>query len=343
MFDIKINTNKMKTEFKEIIFSTLESLIQKMNLNEGINLAISQRLTFEKWLQIELSGLLHAKLKGQTDVKVVLEAPTSGKTSKRGESLDIAILRRKEKLFSIELKIIATNYNVVGIDEKTKGITDKVDELIKDLNKAKKDGYNEYMSLAFLFPFPTQKNHRNNVIDFPKHIRKLEQYGDVQHFLFSSNKRFNVAFVSLYGKKKASPTTGVISHTNKVATHKDSVKKVEEVSSKINNRIKYDTPKGIQNLTISCKLGKEYFEKGIISFSKDKDQYLPVNSGTKVKVYIANRVEMLKANFTRASNGTRRFINGYEELAQYFKKNYKLGDVVKVRILNDMEYQILPK
>ena len=52
MFDIKINTNKMKTEFKEIIFSTLESLIQKMNLNEGINLAISQRLTFEKWLQI---------------------------------------------------------------------------------------------------------------------------------------------------------------------------------------------------------------------------------------------------------------------------------------------------
>jgi hypothetical protein len=333
----------MKTELKELVFSTLEGLIQKMKLNEGINLAISQRLTFEKWLQIELSGQLHARLKKRTEYRVVLEAPISSKISKRAKSIDIAILGRKEKLFSIELKIIATNYSVAGIDKKTKGITDKVDELIEDLNKAKKDGYTEYMSLAFLFPFPIQKDHRNNLLDFPKHIIKLEKHGEVQQFFFSSNGSFNVAFVSLYGKKKASVITEVISNSNKFNTLKDSVKKVEVVSSKIDNHVKNDIPKGTQNITISCKLGKEYFEKGIISFSKDEDQYLPVNSGTKVKVYTANRVTMLKANFTRASNGTRRFINGYSELARYFSNNYKLGDVVKVRIINDKEYQILPK
>jgi len=333
----------MKTEIKEVVFSTLESLIQKIKSNEGINLAISQRLTFEKWLQIELSGQLHAQLKKQSDVKVVLEAPISSKISKRAKSIDIAILEKKEKLFGIELKIIATNYSAAGIDKKGKGITDKVKELIKDLNKAKKDGYSEYMSLAFFFPFPIQRDHRNNLLDFPKHIRRLEQHGEVQQFYFSSNGSFNVAFVSLYGKRKASPITEVISNTKKVNTHKDSEKKVEVVSSKIDNHVKNDIPKGTQNITISCKLGKEYFEKGIISFSKDEDQYLPVNSGTKVKVYTADRVTMLKANFTRASNGTRRFINGYSELAQYFNKNYKLGDVVKVRILNAKEYQILPK
>ena len=331
----------MKTELKEVVFSTLESLIQKIKSNEGINLAISQRLTFEKWLQIELSGQLHAQLKKQSDVKVVLEAPISSKISKRAKSIDIAILGGKEKLFSIELKIIATNYNVDGIDKKTKGITDKVDELIEDLSKAREDGYNEYMSLAFFFPFPIQKSHRNNLIDFPKHIKKLEDYGEVQHFSFSSNSSFNVAFVSLYGKKKATPVNRAISNSNVGKVDRYSEKKTEVGPVKIDNQGKYAVTKNAQNIIITCKLGMEYFEKGVISFSKDKDQYLPDNSGTKVRLYTVRGNETFKGNFTRATDGSRRFINGYSELAQYYKRNFKLGDIIRVRILNKTEFMII--
>jgi hypothetical protein len=186
-------------ELKEVVISTLDVLIQRMKINKGLSIAMSQKLTFEKWLQIELAGELSFHLKNQEDLKVILEAPVSEKISKKGPSIDIVIHKANEKLFSIELKIIATNYNVDGIDKKTKGLTDKVDELIEDLNKARNDGYSEYMSLAFVFPFPVRKKHPNNIRDFPKQLRKLSHYGEVNQFTFSFHKMYNVAFVSLYG------------------------------------------------------------------------------------------------------------------------------------------------
>jgi hypothetical protein len=190
----------MKTDLKKVILSNLESLIEKMKHNEGISIAITQRLTFEKWLQIELAGRLNYHLKYETDIKVVLEAPITSKMSKRAKSVDISIQRNNDKLFGIELKIVATNYQVDGIEYKSKGATGKVSELIVDLKKAKEDGYKEYMSLAFVFPFPVQENHRNNARDFPKYLTKLSEYGEVQCIKFNFHSNFNVAFVSLYDK-----------------------------------------------------------------------------------------------------------------------------------------------
>jgi len=192
----------MKKKLKDIF----DILIQKMRESEGISLAMRQRLTFEKWLQIELAGELCKILKSENDVKVLLEAPTVDKISKRAKSVDIAIVKGDEKLFGIELKIIATSYKVAEIEIKSKGITDKVYELFKDLNKAKEDDYQEYMSLAFVFPFPIHSNHRNNRLDFPKHLKKLEEYGQVECSTFQFNNSFNVAFVSLYNKNETIPS-----------------------------------------------------------------------------------------------------------------------------------------
>lgn len=191
----------MKTDLKKVILSTLENLIEIMKHNEGISIAIRQRLTFEKWLQIELAGRLSYHLKCEPDIKVVLEAPISSKMSKRSKSVDISIQRSNDKLFGIELKIVATNYQVGGIENKSKGATLKVSELIVDLKKAREDGYKEYMSLAFVFPFPIQENHRNNTLDFPKYLARLRDHGEVEVFNFNFYSHFNVAFVSLYNKK----------------------------------------------------------------------------------------------------------------------------------------------
>lgn len=194
----------MKIDLKELILSNLKELIEKMKQNKGLYLAIGQRLTFEKWLQIELAGQLHSQLESLSDIKVVLEAPIEDKDkgSKRAESIDIAIQRGHEKLFSLELKIIATSYVVSGIDKKTKGITKKINELIYDLKKGEKDSYSECMSLAFIFPFPIQENHRNNAVDFPKHLKKLELHGVVECFEeIHFHRDFKVAFISLYSNK----------------------------------------------------------------------------------------------------------------------------------------------
>ena len=94
------------------------------------------------------------------------------------------------------------------------------------------------------------------------------------------------------------------------------------------------------NVVVGFKLGKEYYEKGIIAFSKGYDKYLPVSSGTKVKIFINREPQQLSGNFTRATNGNRRFINGYSELVQYYKQNFKVDDIVQVRILSNSEYQI---
>jgi hypothetical protein len=330
----------MKANLKELILSNFEELMEKMKQHEGIDLALKQRLTFEKWLQIELAGQLHHRLKSESNIAVVLEAPTSKKISKRAKSIDIAIQRGNEKLFSIELKIIATSYKVAGIEIKSKGITDKVDELIKDLNKSQKDNYQEYMSLAFVFPFPIQANHRNNRLDFPKHLKKLEEYGQVECSTFQFDNRFNVAFVSLYNRNEKVPSRSQkidLSETIKIKESGDCVIK----SSSIGCREIASSSSAVEhNVVVGFKLGKEYYEKGIIAFSKGYDKYLPVSSGTKVKIFINREPQQLSGNFTRATNGNRRFINGYSELVQYYKQNFKVDDIVQVRILSNSEYQI---
>jgi hypothetical protein len=99
----------MKTDLKKVILSNLESLIEKMKHNEGISIAITQRLTFEKWLQIELAGRLNYHLKYETDIKVVLEAPITSKMSKRAKSVDISIQRNNE--------VCNCNYRVLIVDD----------------------------------------------------------------------------------------------------------------------------------------------------------------------------------------------------------------------------------
>jgi hypothetical protein len=330
-------------ELKEQVISTLEVLIQKMKINEGISLAMSQKLTFEKWLQIELAGELSVRLKNQKSLRVILEAPVSGKISKKGPSIDIGIHKANEKLFSIELKIIATNYNVEGIDKKTKGLTDKVDELIDDLDKARNDGYTEYMSLAFVFPFPVKKNHPNNIRDFPKQVRKLSEHGEVNQFTFTFNRNYNVAFVSLYGKKIIKHLNNQVIISSKANLELQSPITQKKETAKSTKREKRVISKKDGNDIVSFKLGKEYYMKGIIAFSKEHDKHLPRQSGTKVKIFTSNGDIEFTGNFTRSSDGNRRFINGYDALASYFKQNFNLGDYVKVRILNDTEYILMSK
>jgi hypothetical protein len=88
------------------------------------------------------------------------------------------------------------------------------------------------------------------------------------------------------------------------------------------------------------KLGKEYFNKGIIAFARNEDQYLPEKSGMTVTVSTDNGDIKFIGNFTRSSAGDRRFINCYSKLAEYYKQNFKMGDMIKVRVMSSTEFII---
>jgi hypothetical protein len=333
----------MEMNIKELIFSICGDLAEQMCQNAGINRAMSQRLSFEKWLQIELSCRLILKIESTKKMNVVLEDPFPTKKSKRGKSIDIAILEQGKKAFGIELKVIATNYEMEGVNSKTKGLTDKVHELISDFQKMKDAGYDEFMSLAFMFPFPCQLEHRNNMKDFPKQIDRLRKEGETKRLTYCFNNKYKVEFVSLYGSKPvviAMPSVvndqaGQIQDSKR--THKTQPKVVQNQDGGIHH-VSREAP---GHVITSFILGKEYYNKGLIAFSIRDDGYLPRDSNVRVRILVPHSDLIFNGTFTRASNGTRRFINGGQDLAIYFRDNYALRDKLTIKIISKFDYQIL--
>lgn len=89
--------------------------------------------------------------------------------------------------------------------------------------------------------------------------------------------------------------------------------------------------------TIICKLGKEYYSKGIFAFGSEvNNDLLPKEGDTIVSIRIQGSQNMLKGTYI--TSGNRRFVIGHSELADWYKNNFKHGDPVQVEIISKIKY-----
>jgi hypothetical protein len=171
MEKLKLTNN----HFEEVLKQCLEEIDFNIKSHFGVLLTMYKRLQFEKWFQIELFKHLAEKLKNY-DVEIHIEYELSQKTSKRGQTIDLTIIQGEKEFIGLELKIAPTNYDITGFSKKTKRITDIIDDFVSDIDKT--IGFNYSYSLAMIFPFPTNKKHRNYE-DFKKQELRMIEKGNL--------------------------------------------------------------------------------------------------------------------------------------------------------------------
>lgn len=186
---------------KEILVSIINASLLKvtstMQGHLGVEFIMKSRLKFEKWLQVELLKELLIITRNHKDLKIFNEYPVSSKISKKGETIDLVILNNSLKYASIELKIVPTNYDSIGFTKSTKPITDTIKEMISDLNKGINDKYVFSFSIGFIYPFPSDRNHRNNTTDFIKQENKLKSVGKLYTLDCQLSSTFNSRYYIL--------------------------------------------------------------------------------------------------------------------------------------------------
>ena len=88
---------------------------------------------------------------------------------------------------------------------------------------------------------------------------------------------------------------------------------------------------------VTLKLGKEYYNKGIISFSKKHADFLPKTSGIKVKLII-QQDNIIFPTYT--ISGEKRIINGNNDLNKWYQRNHQLNDTIRIEIISETEFRI---
>ena len=183
-----------KDKLINIINKALVNVSYTMKNHLGVDFIMKSRFKFEKWFQVELLKEFIVIIDTHIELKIKNEYPVSTKISKKGETIDLVILENSTKLAAIELKIVPTNYAAVGFVKSTKAITDTIEEMISDLKKGVNDNYKYSFSIGFIFPFPIDPNHRNNIKDFIKQENKLKTVGK----LYTIDCQLSSAFNSRY-------------------------------------------------------------------------------------------------------------------------------------------------
>jgi hypothetical protein len=86
------------------------------------------------------------------------------------------------------------------------------------------------------------------------------------------------------------------------------------------------------------KLGKEYYNKGVISIPISYKHLVPISGGILVKIYFDYNRSIF-SNFTRSGNNLK--IYGGDILKDWFQKNHSLNDRVRIQIISEKEFKII--
>ncbi|MFV8366123.1 hypothetical protein [Flavobacterium sp. XS1P27] len=181
-------------DFEIIIKESLKEISEIIKNHKGVLYTISNRLSFEKWFQLELLKLLIEKTI-DFEVHIFQEYELSSKLGKKGKTIDLAIIKNDDKFIGLELKIIPTSYPIENINQKSKKISDLVKDFIDDLSKTKNE-FKHSISLAFIAPFPKDLNNRN-YRDFEKQESKMKSVGELEKWDCFISDNFNCYFYML--------------------------------------------------------------------------------------------------------------------------------------------------
>jgi len=160
------------------LLKSLDEVVDIMKYNKGIQHVITERLSFEKWFQVELLNRL--LLNDDMNTYSIEDSKILNGTSKR-QSIDLTVNGK----IGIELKIITTNYEVDNkiVKKRIKNISDNFYSLISDFNRMSE--LENQFGISFIYPFPIDKKHKNYK-DFEKQLNKINSKYYIKFTNYSS-------------------------------------------------------------------------------------------------------------------------------------------------------------
>ena len=146
----------MGKTFNDLANIIFNGIIPKLKDNDGLVVFVKNRAKFERWLQVELCGILSyhfpTVIPEKDNIDIVLE-----------EKNDDVV-----KDWAIELKTVNTSYGFNEVENKTRPITQNIEGIIEDIKKLRSTNYT---NKAILFVvFPVTHNHKY----WKKHLAKID-------------------------------------------------------------------------------------------------------------------------------------------------------------------------
>ena len=158
---------------ENLLKKSIENLINcKIRNSKGLYFFAKERAKFEGWFKVEICNVL-----AELGKKIAI-IPEKGYNKNKNYRIDLEI-KYGECIGLIELKTINTNYKYEGVTEKTKPITDNVDDVIKDINRLKEiiDPNTENISGYVIFiVFPLEEEN----INWEKHLNKIKELAEIK-------------------------------------------------------------------------------------------------------------------------------------------------------------------
>ena len=93
-------------------------------------------------------------------------------------------------------------------------------------------------------------------------------------------------------------------------------------------------------ISFEMKLGKEYYNGGYVAFKKAQFDFLPNTSDIDFTVLRENNPDPIIGTYTYSVPSNRKFIYGKDALKDWYKRNFNLGDKLKVEILKDRKVML---
>ena len=174
---------------ESLLTDAIQRVIKGSQDHPGIETKIRARGKFELYLHLELIK----EIKVLADAKCWSEVALSKGTAKRGRAIDLVFhttTSGAERQFSVEVKMIVTNYSCAAIPKKHRNVTNSVDSFIADASKhlvsahnddnhgkpmvvldGKEREINESFSLAVVYPMPENQRSTNA---WKKHVDKMQ-------------------------------------------------------------------------------------------------------------------------------------------------------------------------
>jgi hypothetical protein len=139
-----------------------------------------------------------------------------------------------------------------------------------------------------------------------------------------------VSNLGYYKGLKISPVNGI---EHSLIKSFDNGNLLNDRGTKVNKKATVGSKKNDSNGQVfKMPLGKEYYLKGKIGFKKPSDSFLPSETRVEVEILDAESIRICQGVFTRS--GKTLYVNGKQELKDWFKKNFNQGDEVTVTIIN---------
>jgi len=122
---------------QELLDLTSQDLIDKINLNKGLNQFAFERSKFEGWLKVELIDVLLNK--------EILAKPEI-------DRIDVSF-----KDTAIELKTLNTSYRYDDVKNKTRPITKNIASVLKDISELREKNFENKFVVFIVFPIKLPK------------------------------------------------------------------------------------------------------------------------------------------------------------------------------------------